>query len=243
MKSILILAHTLDVGAQRLASELGAGCTRVLRPEALGVARWSHRVDSRGYAVTRLSWPNDLLESSSVGAVLNRIQYLPVSQFRNASPKDRDYAGAELHALVTSWLAGFGDAALHNVRRHPWIVPNLPRQHWLERAAEAGLPVVPLSVVSGPRAHRLTSHYPPPSAASTYQGSVIVAGDRTGGSLVTEFGDRCVAVARDLGFPILEFSFTSKGLNTIDAHPTLTEPWSCSLIAELLRRTAAGKTS
>jgi hypothetical protein len=40
-------------------------------------------------------------------------------------------------------------------------VPNLPRQHWLERAAEAGLPVVPLSVVSGPRAHRLTSHYPP----------------------------------------------------------------------------------
>src|SRR5690242_16823440 len=123
--AVLVLAHAADAGAALstawLRREFGAEQVRVVRPEALGICRWSHKIDARGRASTTLTPPrSEPLISSEISAVLNRIRYLPTPSFRWASAKDRAYAEAELQALVMSWLAEFGDRAVHGIRRHPW---------------------------------------------------------------------------------------------------------------------------
>lgn len=237
MRQIVILAHSSDAGAHLVASGLGASSNvRVLQPEALSTARWSHRVDSRGRAFTRISWSDHSLDSSSIGALLNRLRYLPVPQFEKATPKDRDYAGAELQALVLSWLASLGTAAIHPVRSHPTLVPNLPPQHWAKAAAACGLPLARRTVATGARALSMSGTAQATSQCddSRLAGSVIVAGDRTAGPLAGQFGDRCKDAARCLGLPLLEFVFALDGLASVETHPSLTETCACSLVAELL---------
>jgi hypothetical protein len=240
MRQIVILAHSSDAGAQLVASGLGASSVRVLQPEALSIARWSHRVDSRGRAVTRIAWPDNSLDSSSIGAVLNRLRYLPVPRFENAAPKDRDYAGAELQALILSWLGSLGAAAIHPVRSHPLLVPNLPPQHWAKSAAACGIPLARRTVATGARALHMprAAQEPSFSESSQFAGSVMVAGDRAGGTLAEEFGDQCRNVSKCLGLPLLEFNFAMDGLAWVETYPSLSEPWACSLAVELLWRIA-----
>lgn len=259
ISTVVILAHTTDSGAESVAARLtlkfGSRAVRIVRPEMLSLARWSHRVDSSGRATTRLTLPKaGPVDDAGVGAVLNRIRYLPVSRFQSASAKDRDYAGAEMQALVASWLAGFGKRVVHVVREHPCVTPLLPLQHWAKPAAMCGLPVAVRTISSSPRALRLGAHrvlrepHSGDSAASEVASTgtaatVLVAGDRTGGLLSPTFGPRCLRAARLLGFPLLEFRFATEdgrpALVDVDALPPLMEPWAAALTADLLESLAA----
>src|SRR5262249_31759455 len=150
------------------ANELGAERVGVARPEVLSLARWSHRVDAHGRASTRVALPRlGTLDTSSIGAVLNRIQHLAVPRFRRAPAKDREYAGAELQALVASWLAEHGARVVPSSRRHPCVTPGLPWQHWASAAAVHGLPI---------------RSPPTDGVAAASAGAVLVAGDRAGGA-------------------------------------------------------------
>src|SRR5262245_13199831 len=135
MRTVVILAHAADNGAasvaDSIARETGGEAVTLVRPETLSLARWSHRVHSGGGASTRIELPyGQLLESGNVGAVLNRVRYLPVPRFHRSSAKNREYAAAEMQAVIASWLAGLGGRVVHVVRRHAWVSPTLPRQHW-----------------------------------------------------------------------------------------------------------------
>lgn len=241
-RSVLILAHATDSGAgsvaARLMDRLGPGRVRVVRPESLSLAKWSHRVDRQGRANTYLVVPNqEPFEDRQIGAVFNRIRYLPVTRFQSASPKDREYAGAELQAVVASWLAGFGHRAVHPLRRHPWVTPLLPRQHWASVAAACRLPVALRILANSPRAHRWQSSRRQEGAGPP-GGSVLVAGEQCAGVLASSYGGRCVLAAQKLGLPLLEFQFTinREGLAVAGIHalPPLDEPWSADLAAQLL---------
>ena len=246
MRQALVIAHATDAGAAsvaaRLRSGLGAEAVHVVRPEVLSLARWSHRVDEHGRASTDMTLPGrPPIYSGDIGAALNRIRYLPVPRFQRSSPKDRDYAGAELQALIASWLAGLGERAIHAVRRHPWLTPSLPAQHWASAAAACGLPVARRSITTSER-WRLpgeSMHGPLPSAGTscyeeharlryednerhmTLAGSVLVAGDQIEGTLVRQFGTQCLAAARALGFALLEFRFAlvAGGAALVDVDP------------------------
>jgi hypothetical protein len=250
--SVLILAHAADSGAESVAAlmrrKLGAGSVRVVRPEMLSLASWSHRVDSRGTARTSVTIARgSVIEDEHVAAVLNRIRYLPVPRFHRSSVKDREYAGAEMQALVASWLAAFGDRVVHVVREHPWVTPTLPRQQWAAAAAACGLPIAVRTISTSPRARRLReTHQPVPSsfdvASSDPVGTVLVAGDRIEGSLAATFGVRCFRAARWLRFPLVEFRFAIDSGTTalVDAtvFPSLAEPWATALTADLLESVA-----
>jgi hypothetical protein len=251
--AVIVLAHASDLGAglvaEWLAGEVGVEAVRIVRPEALSLAQWSHRVDRVGRATTSVTWPRKApIEDSQVGAVLNRIRYLPVPRFRAASAKDRDYASLEFHAVVSSWLARFGERSVHAVRRHPVLTPELPLQHWASAAAACGLPVAAQTVASSARALRwrvggasqaLADNSPPQAVA----GTVLVSGDHTGGALADRCGPQCRAAARALGFPLLEFRFATTGgeavLVDVDPLPPLTEPWAAGLAGQLLASLAA----
>jgi hypothetical protein len=241
MNSVVILAHATDSGAESvaasLAQRLGPQVVRIVRPETLSLASWSHRVDSTGRATTRVTLPGtEPIDDSRVAAVLNRIRYLPVPRFHRAPPKDRDYAGVEVQALVASWLASLGDRVVHVVREHPWLTPLLPLQHWAAPAADYGLPVAVRAVSSTLRSPRRSD--PSTVAAAADAATVLVAGNRAGGPLSATFGPRCLRVARLLGFPLLEFGFIKEHGTTVlarvDPLPSLMEPWATAMTVDLL---------
>jgi hypothetical protein len=246
--TVLVLAHAADSGAESVAAllrhALGSGRVRIVRPETLSLGSWSHRVTASGAASTRITMPRgEVIEDQQVAAVFNRIRYLPVPRFQRASPKDRDYAGAEIQALVASWLAAFRDRVVHVVREHPWVTPMLPLQHWADAAARCGLPIGVRTIGSSARALRLRAGRPSDLArvggsANDVVGSVLVAGHRAEGSLAATLGARCVDVARLLRFPLLEFRFMAdrdgSALVEVNAFPLLLEPWEASVAADLI---------
>jgi hypothetical protein len=245
---VVILAHAGDAGAGLvagwLARKFGSQAVRIVRPEMLSLAQWSHRVDARGHATSRVAWPRaQPLEDSDVGAVLNRIQYLPMPRFHRASAKDRDYAAAELQAVVASWLAGLGDRVVHVVRRRPWVTPVIPLQHWASAAASCRLPVRDCAIASSARALRW--RVCPDPSGHVAAGTVLVAGRETGGLLDRHYGPHCLAAARVLGFPLLEFQFVTEDTRTVlsgvDPLPSLAEPWAAALTGRLLESLAAGR--
>jgi hypothetical protein len=255
--AVLVLAHATDVGADRVAAaaarRFGPDSVRLVRPEMLGLASWSHRVDARGRPSTRLLLPNaEPIDDTRVAAVLNRIRYLPVPRFHRAAAKDRDYAGAEMQALVASWLAGFGARVVHVVRQHPWVTPVLPRQHWAAAAAAAGLPVARRVISTSPHVRQSSSHGLVHEkrdedgigevTADGLGSTVLVAGDGTGGRLASALGAGCMRAARTLGFPLLEFRFATEGertvLTEVDPLPSLVEPWATALTVDLLESRA-----
>jgi hypothetical protein len=243
VKRIVLLAHASDAGAAslalRLRGRLGPAAVVVVRPEALSLATWTHRVDEHGHASTRLSLPGrPPLESADVGVVLNRIRYLPVPRFRRSSAKDRDYAGAELEALVASWLAEMGDRVVHVVRSHPWVTPSISVQRWVSVAAAHGLPVAPRTIATSARWPRRPTPAASGRDAPAFAGSVLVAGDDVEGPLSRPFGAACAAAARAFGcFPLLEFQFAREeggvSLAGVDPMPPLERPAAVEAVCRL----------
>jgi hypothetical protein len=249
MTQVVVLAHAADAGAASVVAalrvRLGNGGVRVVRPEALGVAKWSHRVDTRGRAATRIELAGaPPLECAAIGAVLNRIRFLPLAQFRRSTPKDRDYAGAEMQALVASWLAAFGARAIHDLRRHPCVTPSVHRHAWSAAAAECGLPLAAARVATTARWMRAEDSAVVDDAPGD---AVLVAGDEVVGPLSERFGQACRAVAHRLGFALLEFRFArSEGrwvVADVDPLPALERPpdvaAACRLVESRLVAEAA----
>jgi hypothetical protein len=243
-RQVVILAHATDTGASsvaaRLAARIGSARVRVVRPELLGLARWSHRVGARGRASTRIALPrSETLASEGVAAVFNRIRYLSLPRFRLASAKDRDYAGAELHAVIASWLAEFGDRAIHDVRRRPWVTPFVSEQEWVSAAAACNLPVAPRRIDSF--TGTAAADHP---CRDPLVGTVLVAGGTATGELATEFGARCVVATQAIGLPLLEFHFVgSQGatvLAGVDPLPPLVDSCAAGMVSALLATLAGG---
>jgi len=255
--TLLVIAHTTDAGAASVAEYLqrtsASIAIQVIRPEVLSLARWSHRVDSQGHASTVVRLPGWLpLASNDIAAVLNRIQYLPMPRFQRASPKDRDYAAAEMHALVASWLAELGDRVVNVVHRYPWVIPPLSLPQWGAVAAMHGLPVARYCFDTrngrhlskdGHGNHR--PHWIAQTPIEPITGSVLVAGDHVGGTLAHEFGRPCLAIAQTLGFTLIEFFFTnvSGSWELVDAtlFPELETSMKVTLVSTLLHFLSVGE--
>lgn len=192
----LILAHALDGGAQAvadlLATRLGTRLT-VLRPEWLGQAQWSQQLDGRGRSRTRICLHDGhSLESSEIGFVWNRIRTLPQASFRASTAQDRDYAGAELQALVASWLAELGERVEPPMRRHATVTPVPHHLHWAAAASRCGF-----TLATRPSA---------PVSFSVLCTPMELCGSVTA-SWPESFARACHVLARQLGFALLELGF------------------------------------
>ncbi len=196
-----------------------------------------------------------------MGAVLNRIRCLTIPRFQRASAKDQEYAGAELQAVVVSWLAELGDRVVHPVRRHHLVTSALPLQHWAATAAACGLPVATRVIASSPRmrATRATAphcyatnggqHHTPEARHGGadprdggFGGTVLVAGNEAVGALANRYGQCGIDAARALGFPLLEFRFAVEESETVlvdvNPFPDLLESWAAGLAGRLLKSLA-----
>ncbi len=234
---LLVLAHASDAGAASVAASVRSLLSGwpievwTVRPESLGLAQWSHTVDAQGSARTRLLLPGrPALHSGQIRAVFNRIQHLPVPQFSQAPPKDRDYAALELQALVLSWLAACGNCVVQPLRSQPWLVPQLPRLHWASAAARCGLPVASWRFGGGEDGTD--------GGKPGWDATVLVAGTQTTGVLAGRLGVACVATAQNLGFTLLEFRFSRRAegnvLVDVCPHPALSDLEDIDAVAHCL---------
>jgi hypothetical protein len=113
----------------------------VLATELVHGARWEHRVGNWGSRTQLRLADGREIDSGDVHGVLNRLLWITADGFLGASDTDREYAGGELHALVQSWLEGFGSRAVNRPAGlglcGPWRTPD----QWRALAREAGLAI------------------------------------------------------------------------------------------------------
>lgn len=193
---VLVLAHAADLGARRLAAALAgpgaadrAGGTgwparpasvRLVNDVQLARARWWHQVGTGASSAVELHDGTVLSDDPArcggrpLGAVVCRLAGVVPPQFVRSRPADREYASAELTALLASWLrslrcpvlneaspAGLGGVAWGSVQ-------------WAARAAAAGFAVAGLRLSSSARAGGVpgrTRHVPTgPDLQATHAG-------------------------------------------------------------------------
>ena len=233
---LMILAHALDGGAQAvatiLAPVLGHRLT-VLRPEWLGQAHWSQRLDERGISRTLLRWHGGhRLDGRQIGLVWNRIRLLPQAAFRASAAQDRDYAGAELQALVASWLAELGERVEPPMRRHACVTPVLHHLHWTAAASRCGL-----ALATAPSA---------PEDFSVLRTPMELWEPLTH-AWPTTFARACHAMATELGFALLSMGFRGTPaaplLCRVDAHPALSSSGEVQAVARWLSHRADAPVS
>lgn len=230
MKQILIICHTNDLGALQvseiIASKLGRKAVYVMPSEVFALLQWSHRIDPFGRATTCIRLPNQAdFDSKSIGCLFNRLRYVPNRPF--SSQKNRDYAGAELQALISSWLLELGVHLVNPLSIESGIASPISHPQWLSAAQQCGLPIFRYVNAT---AHKLidkilpgevlnpladwpgTSGVIPASIGLDHtvviqRESILICGDQALGSLAQMFGDSCIKLAQKMRYNLLEVQF------------------------------------
>jgi hypothetical protein len=211
---VLVLARRDDLGAWAVAAAIarrrGQHAVVPVRGEQLATGRWVHRVWSTG-AQTKVSLAAgpDLVDHE-IGVVLNRLEGIAPVRFLRSSERDCAYAGAELQALLVSWLHSLDCPVVNRVDAHG-PVGRWPRPRWLRLAGEHGLPIADLLDA-------------PCDAAGWSGPEVVVVGTEAFGLLVPRFGAACVEIAEAADCALAAFRFSAGAeprLVDVDTMPEL----------------------
>jgi len=263
--TVIVLAPSHDRGAvavaRTAAARRGAGAVHLVTPSELTGARgWTHAVDARGGVTGDVVLRSGtVLAPDAIGCVLNRCFVVAAPAFARAQPRERDYAAAEMHALVVSWLEGLGCPVIN---RADTMLGSTTRRQWLMRAIAAGIPVVrdvvatSVSLVPPELRDRVSVRGPWPDTRLVARQpveagdevvppfvDVLVAGDRVHGELPPSLQRRCVELARGAGHALLALSFVARGpqlrLAYVDPMPPLLDQVAVDAVAGLLERSVA----
>jgi hypothetical protein len=192
---VLILAEVGDAGAVAVASATATRLPRhtvaVVRPIELSLATWTHTLGRDGTTTTTVTLPSGWrIADHELAAVLARSEATPVPRFTRSTPADRDYAAAEIRALLVSWLRSLGARAVNTAGGVSLTGPSWTPRRWLVEAHRAGLQVGPSVLASSAhliagshlRAHeaRLPVDTTASLASPGYE-TAVVAGDRVVG--------------------------------------------------------------
>jgi hypothetical protein len=252
--------HGAAAVARAIAARRGDDAVWYVSAAELGrPRRWTHTVDASGGVGGELVLASGRrLVSSGVGCVLNRILNLTPPGFARTDARERDYAAAEVQALLVSWLAGLRRPVVHT----PGGVGPLAarsRRQWLAGAVRAGVPVarelaatsarlVPKELQStlvavGPWRESPGAAGQPVEARDLPTGgmwSILVAGDRVHGPADAALAGRCLQLARHAGCALLGLTFENVAgrpiLVDVDPFPRLLDETSVSAAADLLER-------
>ena len=184
----------------------------------LSTATWSHRVVD-GRASTRIRLRNGtLVDSETVGAVLNRVPTLSPSGFAGSTASDRAYADAEQQALFVSFLRGCGSRVVNTVDGHgPLGLWSSLR--WAALAHRCDLETWPDGLRAGTR---LSSRRTTRQAAAVPARQVTVVGPQVFGAASAAQAAKCLRLAEVSGCELLGTTFGADGrLLAADPFPPL----------------------
>ncbi|MFE0653419.1 hypothetical protein ACFVZH_33105 [Streptomyces sp. NPDC059534] len=270
--TLLLLAAPGDGGAAAVAAALsdrdGHAGVLTLTPADLARARWSHRVNGRGEASTRIALPTgQVLDDRTIGAVLHRLPGLPF-QVGAAGPRAKDafYTRSERQALVASWLLSVAPRVIGLVSAYGTAYGTVSPTTALVHAEQCGLPVARRGgatrgglvgpAVPGERhVPRLAWPGGPGSpvpvdvlseAPAAHLDTLLVAGDRVIGPRADALSERCLRLADALGTRHFELRFASRATGAVVTDvrlwPRLEDPPHVEATASLLMDVAAQHT-
>ncbi|MEV7568402.1 hypothetical protein [Streptomyces tanashiensis] len=271
--ALLLLAPPGDGGAAAVARALSArgghGGVLTLAPADLARARWSHRVDGRGGASTRITLPTGrVLHDGTIGAVLNRLPGLSLGHGAANGPRAKDalYAHSERQALVASWLLSLAPRVIGMTSAYGTAHGTLSPTTALVHAERCGLPVARRGGATrgglvGPPAPgerhvpRLAWPGGPgspvpvdvlPAAPAAYRDTLLVAGDRVIGPRADDHGERCLRLADALGTRHFELRFAPRATGAVVSDvllcPRLDDPQHVEAAASFLLAVAEQPT-
>jgi hypothetical protein len=206
---ILVLCDDGDASAMWATGALrrrGLSPTVLTGRDLAAMRGWRHTVAPDGTAACTLRLAGgESLSSMEVGAVLNRLSFVPWAWLRQIGGQDRDYAAQEMQAFYLSWLHALPEPMLNRPTpqglcgnmRHP--------SAWTALAANVGLPV---------RAFRQRCEDDPVDAwQAGYDPlcrTVVVVGPHVIGpdALVQRYRTKCLRLTRNAGCALLGIDFT-----------------------------------
>lgn len=155
MRPILILAHPGDRLAQRVGNWLhhrvGPENVKLVAVQQIALApRWRHCQTSQGVA-SHIRLADGTVLDDQFGVVFNRLQQIELPHFAGAAPADRDYALAEMQALLLSWLHSLPCPVVNPAS--PQGLGGARRTHaqWMQLAHAAGLSIQAYHFSTNPR--------------------------------------------------------------------------------------------
>lgn len=161
----LVLCGVDDRSAVRvycaLRDRLGSKAVELVSAEEMALAPgWRHTIES-GRVDTVLTLPGGRrLQMEQMGLVFQRIQQVDVPQFQGSRPDDREFALAEMQALLLSWLAGLPCPVVNRAGPRGLCGAQRSRFEWLALAVSAGLPTRGFELVSEARRFGRSSFTP-----------------------------------------------------------------------------------
>jgi len=173
--TILILAEPHDATAHRVAAlarqAYSTPAVRVVSSlEIARAPRWSHEVGADGVATHVRLVDGTTLRSGDIAGVFNRLWPVPASAFTSFDPTDREYAQAEMHALLVSWLASLTCPVINRASPHSLCGSPWSHVKWRIAAGRAGLETLPIRLTTSQR------RYPPRNMMRVADlGSAVIA--------------------------------------------------------------------
>jgi len=108
-------------------------------------------MDSRNVGTELTLADGRLFHSDTLELVFQRIQRLELPQFALSTSDDREYAVAEMHALLLSWFEGLSCPVVNKAGPRGLCGAERSRLEWLKLAASAGLRTRGVELVSDVR--------------------------------------------------------------------------------------------
>jgi hypothetical protein len=148
MIKFLILAENSDETARRIYNSLrgrhGENLVKFVSGHDLIIAPyWKHQLSGKieSETITQIELSDGtLLDSSEIGIVFNRLEYVPFNSFLWFSNRDQEYAQIETCALWISWISSLPCAVINKITSKGMFAQNRSHAQWLFLASKAGLP-------------------------------------------------------------------------------------------------------
>lgn len=183
------------------------GLRLVTTEEIVYSTRLTHRLAS-GRVTTEVTLPDGSVLGPHLQGVVNRAVTVPTAHLARAVEADREYATAELYALLTSIFAGLPGVVLNPGGPRglpgPWLRP----AEWLAEAARVGLPGI------GFRSTQPESDRPVPSHSVIVVGGTVIpvsAHSFLNAPPPPSVEAGCRALSRHVQAPLLGLDFVAAG--------------------------------
>jgi hypothetical protein len=219
--SVLIIADRGDLAAAAVAHATAARSNdyrvAVVHPDQLALAQWTQTLTPNGRVTTTIELRDGLtIASEALGSVFVGSDTVVAPQFARSAAADRDYAAAELQALMVSWLGSLGRRVVNRCDGTSISGPSWTPRRWLIEAQRAGLRVCSSTaatsarLLTGWRGHPFAARLPlatigDSGTAETAETAVAVAGRVLNGPL--QCGAECERLAASTGCRLFEIEF------------------------------------
>jgi len=129
----LVLAHTGDDEAARIARELGA---QLVTPRALSQRGWQHYPVGGGRDVLPIR--GEVIDAAAITGVVTRISAVQAADLPHIADDDRAYIAAEMSAFLLSFLVALRCPRFNRPTAPSLMGPGFTTVRWRAAAAAAG---------------------------------------------------------------------------------------------------------